>query len=165
MDANILQKLGLNSTLNSKDLDLLNQILNSSLADKNNMPKLSVREKNNLINKLTSTITTKNLQNMDLKNPNNLTEIMKNMDLKNPNNQLLNNLTETMKNLDPKCFNEQLKGFENINSSKSTNLNQVETTPRINNLDKIKELVEQKYENNQHNLDKNLDDNFEDYMK
>ena len=146
MDANILQKLGLNSTLNSKDLDLLNQILNSSQVDKNNMPKLSARERNNLINKLTSTITTKNLPNMDLKNT---------------NNQLLNNLTETMKNLDPKCFNEQLKGFENMNNSKSTNLNQVETMPKINNLDKIKELVEQKYENNQHNLD----ENFEDYMK
>ena len=154
MDINILQKLGLNSTLNSKDLDLLNQILNSSLSDKNNMPKLSARERNNLINKLTSTITTKNLPNMDLKNT---------------NNQLFSNLTETMKNLDPKCFNEQLKGFENMNSSKSTNLNQVETTPKINNINKIKELVEQKYENNQHNLDKNLDENldenFEDYMK
>ena len=165
MDVNILQKLGLNSTLNSKDLDLLNQILNSSLVDKNNMPKLSAREKNNLINKLTSTITTKNLPNMDSKNVNNqllnnLTETMKNlpnMDLKNTNNQLLNNLTETMKNLDPKCFNEQLKGFEN--------LNQVETTSKNNNLNKIKELVEQKYENNQHNLNKNLDENFEDYMK
>ena len=50
MSSNLLKNLNLNNKMNQNDIDLLNQILNSTIANKK-IPELSTKDKNNLINK------------------------------------------------------------------------------------------------------------------
>ena len=69
MDPKILNQLALNSGLNTNDLSLLNQIMNSSNL-KNKMSKMSAKEKNNLINKLSSSNTLNSLPQKELKDMN-----------------------------------------------------------------------------------------------
>ena len=56
MSSNLLKNLNLNNKMNQNDIDLLNQILNSTIANKK-IPELSTKDKNNLINKLSGSNT------------------------------------------------------------------------------------------------------------
>ena len=51
MDPNLLKNLNLNSSINENDLELLTKILGSN---GNKMPKITAKERNNLINKLST---------------------------------------------------------------------------------------------------------------
>jgi len=69
MDPNLLKNLGLDGLMNQTDLNLISQLLNQS-GDKNKLPKMSAKDKNNLINKLSSTSTLKELPQKELKDMN-----------------------------------------------------------------------------------------------
>lgn len=69
MDPNQLKNLGLDSSLNEKDLQLLSQIL-GSISGNTKGPKISARERNNLLSKLTANKTIDNVPKKELKDMN-----------------------------------------------------------------------------------------------
>ena len=71
MDPNILKNLGLDSSLNTNDLQLLQQILGSVGQGTNSkMPKMTAKERNNLISKLSSNTTLEETPKKELKDMN-----------------------------------------------------------------------------------------------
>ena len=75
MDPNLLKNLGLGNNLeqfgnmNQVDLGLINQILNSTMGN-GKAPKMTAKDKNNLINKLSSNTTLSEIPQKDLKDMN-----------------------------------------------------------------------------------------------
>ena len=129
MDPNILKNLGLNSGANPKDLELISQILNSG-GNKNKLPKMSAKDRNNLINQLSSTNTINNIPEKDLKDMNeeekkiyreelkrriknkqNEKKMMRTSNFtKKNNNQTVDKLAEIMKNIDPNVLSQLMEG-------------------------------------------------------
>ena len=70
MNPNILKNIGLDSSLNTGDIQLLQQILGSVGQGTNNMPKMSSKERNNLISKLSSNTTLDQTPKKELKDMN-----------------------------------------------------------------------------------------------
>jgi hypothetical protein len=72
MDANLLKNLGLDSSINQNDLQMLNQLLTSfgGLDGKNKQPKMTAKERNNLISKLSSNTTLNEIPKKELKDMN-----------------------------------------------------------------------------------------------
>ena len=136
MDSKLLETLGLNSSINSNDLQILNQILNSS---GKNLPKISNRDKNNLINKLSSTNTLNNIPTKELKDMNEEEKIIYRKELKKKlkDKQLLKKNIRT---------NYLAKNNSNINND-DTSLNNTDLNNNLNNnnlnnaLDKINEII------------------------
>ena len=81
MDPNILKTLGLNSTMSPNDLELLSQILNSS-GNKGKIPKMSPKDRNNLISKLSSSTTLNEEPQKELKDMNDDEKIKYRLELK-----------------------------------------------------------------------------------
>lgn len=142
MDPNLLKNLGLDSSLNQNDMQLLNQILTSMGPGGNKKaPKMTAKDRNNLIAKLSSNETLSQIPKKELKDMNEqekkiYREELK-QKLKNKQNQLkmertnnvnknkmINNdnnytnaigkLTELMKNMDTSTL-------ETLNSNKIDN--------------------------------------------
>ena len=90
MDPNILKTLGLNSTMSPNDLELLSQILNSS-GNKGKIPKMSPKDRNNLISKLSSSTTLNEEPQKELKDMNDDEKIKYRLELKK---KLKNKLNE-----------------------------------------------------------------------
>src|SRR3990167_429073 len=71
MNYNLLNNLGLDSTMNQKDIQQLDQILNCMVQGSSGkkLPKMTITERNNLISKLSNTtlneIPKKELKDMD----------------------------------------------------------------------------------------------------
>lgn len=71
MDPNLLKNLGLDSSLNQNDMLLLNQILSSmGPGDNKKAPKMSAKDRNNLIAKLSSNTTLNETPKKELKDMN-----------------------------------------------------------------------------------------------
>ena len=71
MDPNLLKNLGLDSSLNQNDIQLLNQILSSVGPGGNKKPpKMTAKDKNNLITKLSSNTTLNETPKKELKDMN-----------------------------------------------------------------------------------------------
>ena len=69
MDPNLLKNLGLDDKINQNDINLLNQILNSTIGN-NKVPKITAKDRNNLINKLSASNTLSNVPEKELKDMN-----------------------------------------------------------------------------------------------
>jgi len=152
MDPNLLKNLGLDSSLNTNDLQLLQQILGSVGQGKNNkMPKMTAKERNNLVSKLSSNntlqeIPKKELKDMNedekkiyreelkqkLKNKQNEKKMMRTSNLAKQNqiktnpdySDAIGKLSEMMKNIDPNSLNNLTNQVENnINTPDEPNLN------------------------------------------
>lgn len=176
MDQNVLQNLDLNSNLNPKDLELFNQILNSG-GKKNKIPKMSAKDKNNLINQLSSSNTINDIPHKELKDMNEEEKNQYKMELrkklKNKQNQKImlrtsnfnkkntNNtiekLSEIMKDIDPNALNQELN--QELNQGLNLGLNQ-ELNNELNNESNQSKQLEQNSESNENNQE-----NFEDYLK
>lgn len=71
MNPNTLNELGLNSSINQNDIQLINQILSSVGAENSKkIPKMTAKERNNLISKLTSFNTLDEIPKKELKDMN-----------------------------------------------------------------------------------------------
>jgi hypothetical protein len=70
MDPELLKNLNLDSSINQNDLQLLTQILGSIGPNGNKMPKITAKERNNLINKLSSNNTLNDVPKKELKDMN-----------------------------------------------------------------------------------------------
>ena len=173
MDPNILKNLGLDSKMSPNDLNLINQILTST-SGTNKSAKMTAKDRNNLINKLSSTTTLSELPQKDLKDMNEeekkiyreeLKKKLKNKQNekkmirtnnigknKDNYNDVLGKLGEMMKNIpnDVLMQTQENKQTNNnlINSDQIIN-NQINTdqSNKINNIDKINYIINKKYEN------------------
>jgi hypothetical protein len=125
MDPNLFKNLGLNSSLNPNDQQLINQLL-GSIGTNTKTPQMSIKERNNLINKLTSTNTLNELPKKELKDMNEeekkiykeeLTQRVKKIqnDKKmsrtgnvsnNNTTDVFSKITEMMKNMDPNILGQ-----------------------------------------------------------
>lgn len=71
MEPNLLKNLGLDSSLNQNDMQLLNQLLSCMGPEGNKKaPKMSAKDKNNLISKLSSNTTLNEIPKKELKDMN-----------------------------------------------------------------------------------------------
>ena len=131
MDPNLLKNLGLDSSLNHNDMQLLNQILSSMGPGGNKKAlKMTVKEKNNLIAKLSSNNTLNDIPKKELKDMNEQEKKIYREELKKklknkqnelkmgrtsnlakqkianePNfNEAIGKLSEMMKNVDPSAL-------------------------------------------------------------
>ena len=169
MDPKILNDIALNSGLNAGDLTLLNQILGSG-GSKNKLPKMSAKDKNNLINKLSTSITLNNIPQKELKDMNedekkiyreelrkklknkqNEKNMIRTNHLANNNN---NNYTDTINKL-----STMMNGM-NINPQNE----QMNEKNKILNLDKFNDLLNDKDNQNQ-NQNKIINEDLDDYIK
>jgi hypothetical protein len=165
MDPNLLKNLGLDSSLNQNDMQLLNQLLSSMAPGGNKKaPKMSAKDRNNLIAKLSSNTTLNEIPKKELKDMNEqekkiYREELK-QKLKNKQNelkmgrtsnlakqQMVNNtnfteaigkLSEMMKDIDQSSLNPSngMVQLEN-NLSNETNISQQNNTKQetlINNV-------------------------------
>ena len=146
MDPNLLKNLGLDSSLNQNDMLLLNQILSSMGPGGNKKaPKMSAKDRNNLIAKLSSNNTLNETPKKELKDMNEQEKKIYREELKkklkNKQNELktgrtsnlakqkitnepdftqaIGKLSEMMKNIDPSAL-------ESLNLNPSNELNQSE---------------------------------------
>lgn len=170
MDTNLLKNLGLDSSMNHNDLQLLEQILNSVNSEgSGSKPKISAKERNNLINKLSSNTTLneepkKELTDMNeqekkiyreelrqkLKNKQNQKKMMRTSNLtkqsmvKNNSNysDAIGKITEMMKNIDT---NEQLN-LEPTNKLIDLD-NDIETNKNIINQNEINKFTNDEPDN------------------
>ena len=165
MDPNLLKNLGLDSSLNQNDMQLLNQLLSSMGPGGNKKaPKMSAKDRNNLIAKLSSNATLNETPKKELKDMNEqekkiYREELK-QKLKNKQNelkmgrtsnlakqQMVNNtnfteaigkLSEMMKDIDPSSLNHS-NGMVQLENdlSNETNISQQNSTKQetlINNV-------------------------------
>ena len=132
MDPNLLKNLNLNSSINQNDIQLLNQIL-GSIGSCGKAPKMTAKERNDLINKLSSNKTLnevpkKELKDMNekekqiyrdelkqkLKNKQNEKKMLRTSNLVKKNtlhsnsnySDAIGKINEMMKNIDPATLNE-----------------------------------------------------------
>lgn len=70
MDPNLLKNLNLDSSIGENDLKLLNQLLGSIGSKSSKAPKMSAKDRNNLISKLSSNNTLNDTPKKELKNMN-----------------------------------------------------------------------------------------------
>ena len=193
MDPNILKNLGLDSKMNSNDLNLINQILSSTNGG-NNVPKMSVKDRNNLISKLSSVVTLSELPQKDIKDMNEeekkiyreelkkklknkqneqkmlrTKNIVKNNIVTNKSNNnnnyndTLNKLSEMMKNIP----NDILVQNEQINNSICLSGEHVINDVVINNIsidDKINNIINKNYEKTNNSNTVNQSDDLNDYI-
>lgn len=156
MDMNFLKNIGLDSSLNQNDLQLLNQICTSMGPGGNKkMPKMTAKERNNLIAKLSSNDTLKQIPKKDLKDMNEQEKIIYRNELKqklkNKRNELkigrtsnlakqhmtnnknstetglINELNEIMKNISPSVSTSSESTISSELSESSNQLNIVQT--------------------------------------
>ena len=195
MDPNLLKNLGINTTLNQNDIQLLNQILSSVGPGGNKKhPKMTAKDRNNLIAKLSSNTTLNEIPKKELKDMN---EQEKNIyreeikkKLKNKQNELkmgrtsnlakqkianqpnfneaIGKLSEMMKNVDPSVL-DALNANQADNVSKlGTDTQEQKTYVSVNKTSTLKQETLINNIINQTNKDENLTinepDNLDDYL-
>jgi len=182
MDSNLLKNLGLDGKMNQNDINLLNQILNSTVGN-NKTPKMTAKDRNNLINKLSgnsslSNIPEKEIKDMNdeekkiyreelkkkLKNKQNEKKMLRTNNLsknKSVYNDAISKISDMMKNL-PNDALTNINTNVNINESNinESNMNQSESN-KINNTDKINYIINKNY-NDKVSETTNLDQQVED---
>lgn len=164
MDPNLLKNLGLDGKMNQNDINLLNQILNSTVGN-NKTPKMTVKDRNNLINKLSGSNTLSEIPDKDIKDMNDeekkiYREELKKK-LKNKQNEkkmlrtnnlskdktnygsTLNKISNMMQNIDTNQFNLQ-------NTSESTTQQNL-SDKQTNSIDKNSLVLEKLINNNSNN--------------
>jgi hypothetical protein len=182
MDPNILKTLGLDSKMNSNDINLLNQIL-SSTVNGNKSQKISAKERNNLINKLSATTTLSELPQKDmkdmneeekkiyreelkkkLKNKNNEKKMIRTNNLgknKNNYNDALTKLNDMMKNIP----NDVLAQDKETNDQVDSQTNDQVDSQTNDQVDKINYIINKNYSNTEYsNISPNQSDNLDDYI-
>jgi hypothetical protein len=187
MDPNILKNLRLDSSLNTNDLQLLQQILGSVGQGTNSkMPKITAKERNNLISKLSSNTTLeetpkKELKDMNeqekkiyreelkkkLKNKQNEKKMMRTSNLVKQNqiktdtnySNAIGKISEMMKNINT---HDEINNI-NTNTDTNTNINTNYNTDNKQNLTNVKQetiinnIINKTNENENENKTKVLD--------
>lgn len=184
MDPNLLKNIGLDSSLNQNDMQLLNQILNSIGPGGNKKaPKMTVKDRNNLMAKLSSNNTLNEIPKKELKDMNEQEKKIYREELKKklknkqnelkmgrtsnlvkqkianePNfNEAIGKLSEMMKNVDPSAL-ETLNKTDDIQEQKSKVLEQdLKISSNIINQSNKEEKLEEK-------LTVDEPDNLDDYI-
>ena len=124
MDANLLKSLGLDSSINANDLELFEQLLSSFGSNgTNKLPKISAKQRNNLISKLSSNTTLNEIPKKDLKDMNEKEKEIYRKELK----QRLKNKQNEKKMMRTSNIIKQ-----NIINSNPTNPNANPTNPNAN---------------------------------
>lgn len=168
MDPNLLKNIGLDSSLNQNDLQLLQKILGSvNQGTNNNMPKMTAKERNNLMSKLSSNTTLeeipkKELKDMNeqekkiyreelkkkLKNKQNEKKMMRTSNLVKQNqiktndnySEAIGKISEMMKNIDTQTLTQSVNQVENNIDTQQTINNQSNNEPNIKqNLTNVKQ--------------------------
>jgi len=185
MDPDLLKNLNLDSSINQNDLQLLTQILGSIGSNGNKMPKITAKERNNLINKLSSNNTLNNIPQKELKDMNEnekkiyrqeLKQKLKNkqnekkmlrtsnLNKKNtfqndPNySEAINKITEMMNNnpiAPTELSNQQTNTVDTLENKESINLDNTKQEIMINN------IINQSSEKNNEN---SFDDDINNYL-
>lgn len=179
MDPNLLKNLGLDSSLNQNDIQLLNQILNSMGPGGNNkVPKITAKDRNNLIAKLSSNNTLNEIPKKELKDMNEQEKKIYREELKkklkNKQNELkigrTSNLTKQKIANEPK-FNEAIGKLSemmgNIDPTVLETLNQTDNVPeQKTNVSKQETLINNiiNQSNKEENIIVNEPDNLDDYI-
>lgn len=182
MDPNLLKNLNLDSSLNQNDLQLLNQILGSIVPGGNKQPKMTAKDKNNLINKLSSNNTLNELPKKELKSMNEEEKSIYREELKQKlrNKQNEKKMLRTSNSVKKNTMNNNSnysgaieKITEMVNNIDSTSLNEIldqNNTKDVNTLKQNSQEsiinnvinVEDKVISNDNNI--NADDNLDDYL-
>lgn len=193
MDIKTLQNISLNNSMNSNDLNILSKLFDNS---KKNNNKMSVKDKNNIINQLTSSSFLNELPQKDLKDMNEqekkiyrdqlrlklknkqgqykmlrtnniaknknipkdmnkLSDIIKNFPLTSDTNTNINMDTNTNINMDT---NTNMDTNISTNTNMSTNTNTNMGTTKLQDVEKINNIINNKYDDINSNIDDNLDD-------
>ena len=182
MDPNVLKNLGLDGKMNQSDLNLISQILSSNMGNGNNkVPKMSAKEKNNLINKLSSNntlseIPQKELKDMNeeekkiyreelrkkLKNKQNEKKMLRTNNIsknKNKYNDALNKISDMMKNIPNDVLSNNINS-SNVNLDNNIQDNNIQDNKiqdnniqdnKIYTVDKINYLINKNYNNEEQN--------------
>lgn len=189
MDTSLLKNLGLDTSMNQNDIQLLGQILNTTNSG-GKAPKISAKERNNLINKLSSNTTLneqpkKELKNMNeqekkiyreelrqkLKNKKNEKKMMRTSNLSKQNmiknnsnfSEAIEKMTEMIKNNDPSSATTEQLSLEPTNGlaefEKDLNNNDDATDNNIKQENIINNIIN---ENNE--TVNNETDNLNDYL-
>jgi hypothetical protein len=166
MDPIIINEIALNSGLNANDISLLSQILNSE-GTKGKMPKITPKDKNNLINKLSSTNTLNNQPQKELKDMNEeekkiYRQVLKNKfknkqnekKMQRTNNSNINNYSDAISKLS--IMMNEINGNDILNSQQA---NITEQTQNKIDLNKFNQLF-----NNEENKD-SYNEDLDDYIK
>lgn len=190
MDPNLLKNLGFDSSLNTNDIQLLQQILSSVGQETNNkMPKMTAKERNNLIAKLSSNTTLqdtpkKELKDMNehekkiyreelkqkLKNKQNEKKMMRTSNLAKQNkikndanySSAIGKISEMMKNVDTNSLNNltnQLDNNVNITEQINTNIN-----TNIKQESIINNIINKTNKTDNKIINENNTDNLDDYL-
>lgn len=189
MDPNLLKNLGLDSSLNANDIQLLQQILGSVGQGTNSkMPKMTAKERNNLVAKLSSNATLqevpkKELKDMNeqekkiyreelkqkLKNKQNEKKMMRTSNLAKQNkinndtnySDAIGKISEMIKNIDHNSLNNLTNQVENnIKTPEETNTKLNQTNVKQETI--INNIINKTNETNKDN-ENNIDD-LDDYI-
>ena len=161
MDQNSLNELSLNSSISSNDLNLINKILNTN----GKKPKISAKETNDLINKLSSTNTLKDIPQKDFKDMNENEKKIYREELK----KKIKNKSNEKKMLRTNILNNKNNYTETLNklSGLINNLNLDDNTDNTDNTDNyIIDSSNNKIQDDKNELNQltELNENLDDYV-
>lgn len=154
MESNSINELSINSSLSSNDLNLINQILNTN----GKKPKISAKETNDLINKLSSTNTIKNIPQKDFKDMNDNEKKMYREELK----QKIKNKSNEKKMLRTNILNNKNNYAETLNKLSGL-ISNINLDDNVNNIiDTSNNKIQD--ENNNLNESNETNENLDDYV-